>query len=65
MNKVMKLKICFFIISLKAGETKDVCLGTNKPEEKDGAVDFVETEVKLTENCGGGCCIFEFAKKAE
>ena len=49
-------------MSLQAGESKDVCLAVGKPEDEEG-VKFIEAPAKLSQNCGGGCCIFELAKE--
>lgn len=46
---------------MKAGESKSICLAATKPEG-DEEVKFIEAPVKLSENCGGGCCIFELVK---
>ena len=39
-------------------------MAVGKPEDEAG-VTFVEAPAKLSNNCGGGCCIFELVKKDE
>ena len=63
-DKDTKAKIGVEIVKGEAGETKDVCLAVGKPEDE-GGVTFVEAPAKLSNNCGGGCCIFELVKKDE
>ena len=46
------------LIKGSAGETTNVCLALGKPEDEFG-VTYVTAPAKLSDSCGGGCCIFE------
>ena len=50
------------IIKGSANQTKEICITSGKPKDN-GKVSFVTALAKLTNLCGGGCCIFDLMTK--
>lgn len=63
-KKEAAAKVGVEIIKGAAGSETEICLAVGNPEDE-GGVKFVEAPAKLSDNCGGGCCIFELVKKDE
>ena len=61
-KSIDKARIGVQIIKGKAGEIKNVCLAHAKPENE-SIVTLKTAPAKLTNKCGGGCCIFDLMTK--
>ena len=48
----------------KARQEKQICVAVNNSKQA-GDIKFVNAMVKLSDNCGGGCCIFQLVQEEE